>query len=84
MTIEELKEEARKLGYDVVPKREYERLLPCTCGHNRRERYYCNSASGTYVKLVCARCGRRVEGKTESEAKRNWNKTMRGEVSEDD
>ena len=49
-------------------------LLPCFCGCNQRERWY---GSGG-IELVCKRCGKSVEGKSEAEARRNWNAMIMG------
>ena len=42
MTLAELKEEARKQGYRLMKDCRPERLLPCTCGGNKRTHYYGN------------------------------------------
>lgn len=39
MTIEELRAEAKKLGYNLIPINKKEKLLPCTCGCKRREHW---------------------------------------------
>ena len=35
MNLEELKSEAAKLGYNLVKKQPYTKLLPCTCGEKK-------------------------------------------------
>lgn len=80
MTLEELKVEAKNQGYKLVKEMPYEKFLPCKCGHNRRKRYYgFYSGKGSYERYVCTKCGYYVDGKTEKEAKHNWNEKMRGD-----
>ena len=82
MTLEELKVEAKNQGYKLVKDAPYEKFLPCKCGHNRRKRrcgFYSGSGKGLYVRYVCTKCGYYVDGKTEKEAKHNWNEKMRGD-----
>lgn len=83
MTIEELKEEAKKLGYTVVKIPKKEALLPCTCGNNRREHWNrVEIKSGrVYEVLKCSKCGKSVEGLTEREARHNWNEMIKKEES---
>ena len=79
MTFEELKAEAKNQGYKLIKDTPYEKFLPCKCGHNRRERH-CGFYVGSgyaYVRYVCMKCGCYVEGKTEKEAKHNWNEKMK-------
>ena len=76
MTIEELKAEAKALGYTVVKTKPQEKLLPCICGCRYRERW-----SGTHdhsVIIKCHKCGREASGRTEREARHNWNEMVRG------
>lgn len=70
MTLEELKAEAKKMGYKLVKDSPYERWNACTCGHNRRTLW--TTPNG--YRYVCNKCGRSVEGRTQREAKKNWNK----------
>ena len=74
MTLEELKAEAARQGYHLIRNSDREKLLPCVCGHNRREYWYTGDGG---VRLVCKGCGREVKGKTEREAIRNWNEAVR-------
>ena len=78
MTLEELKSEANKLGYNLVKKREYIKFLPCTCGCNRREHWVRSYIDSDEIKvlLVCAKCGREVDGKNLDAAKRAWNESV--------
>ncbi len=71
MTVEELKAAARELGYKVVKIERKVKLLPCVCGATRRNHRY---AWMTNCEILeCPKCGRRAAGRTEEEAKRNWN-----------
>lgn len=81
MTIEELKEEAKKLGYTVVKIPKKEKLLPCTCGNNRREHWHRVSIQSgmSYEILKCSKCGREATGENEREARHNWNEMIRRE-----
>ena len=81
MTFEELQIEAQKQGYKLVKNKPYEKLLPCTCGYNKRDRWvrYYNEEGGRhgrYVTLICKNCGREVDGRSDADAKRNWNKEV--------
>lgn len=61
----------------ITPKK-YEKFLPCTCGRNSRSTWYCYNNVDS-IELVCNGCGRTVTGKNRADAKRNWNKMIRGE-----
>lgn len=74
MTVEELKKEAAKLGYNIIKKQEYIRFKPCVCGCNRRTHWY--SYENT-VFFECNNCGLKSPiGLDEKEAKLNWNKMI--------
>lgn len=73
MTVEELRVTAKEMGYKLMPIAPYERLKVCTCGCKRREHWY-DGRGG--MSLVCERCGRKASGKTEAEARRNWNRMI--------
>ena len=62
----------------ITPKK-YEKFLPCTCGRNSRSTWYCCNNNIDSIELVCNGCGRTVAGKNRADAKRNWNKTIRGD-----
>lgn len=70
MTFEELKREAKAQGYNLIKIKPYERLLPCTCGCNRREHWV--SAKGDSI-LKCMKCGRTVYGKNDADVRFQWN-----------
>lgn len=73
MTLEEVKAEAKKYGYGLIPLHSHERLLPCVCGCKRRERWYGGDGS---LSLVCKQCGRTIVGKSENKVIRLWNAEM--------
>ena len=78
MTVEELRREAKTLGYSIVPIVRTEKLLPCVCGCDRRE-HWTGQSENNHVILICAKCGREVSGRTNREARHNWNMMVRGE-----
>lgn len=78
MTIEELRREAKKLGYNIIKIKKTEKLLPCVCGCNRREHWH--SAFDQSESLVCKKCGRFAEGKNKDEAIHNWNVMIKEEM----
>ncbi len=74
MELEELKAEAMKLGYNLVPRREYVKKQPCICGRKTLGcwHYYDKGIHMMYVK--CPKCGREGPGgESENEAKKYWN-----------
>ena len=74
MTVEELKKEAAKLGYNIIKKQEDIRFKPCVCGCNRRKHCY---SYGNTVSFECKNCGlTSPKGSDEREAKLNWNKMI--------
>ena len=79
MTFEELRTEAKAQGYTLMPIKRNEKFLPCTCGSKRREHWSRWTGSGIEITLACMRCGKRVSGATEAEAKHNWNEMIRSE-----
>lgn len=79
MTYEELKVEADKLGYNLVKKQKYIKLLPCTCGSRRRTMWITTigGTRGFQRILACDKCGMEAPpGNTIQEAKENWNKMI--------
>lgn len=77
MTLEELKAEAKRQGYNLIKIPVREKLLPCTCGYNRRSHW--ENINGE-VSLYCEKCFKKATGKTEKEARRNWNEMIRKEL----
>ena len=79
MTVEELKLEAKKLGYNIIkiPPKPV-KLLPCVCGRKRIDSYATYNTdtkeSGYIYKCTC---GLRSDiGKTIREAKAKWNERV--------
>lgn len=67
---------------DAIPsafKQGYEKLLPCTCGNKRRQHWCKFVDGGTLEGLKCTKCGKTVWGKSEADARRQWNKAIRSE-----
>lgn len=83
MTLETLKAEAEARGYKLIPINTYERLLPCTCGSKRREHWSGWATDHFVYTLVCSRCGKKVTGLTEADARNNWNEMIREETSDE-
>lgn len=81
MTLEELKAEAKKHGYHLIKDREKVNLLDCTCGCKRRFHLSTIKDWQSYEGLECAKCGKRVWGKTELDARKEWNKLIEEELS---
>ena len=76
MTFEELKAEAQKQGYSLIPNNSIE-LLPCTCGHRRRDRLF---NANTHIYTVrCKKCGKKVSGESLKKAMLNWNRHIEEE-----
>ena len=73
MTVEELKSEAKKLGYRITPIRKYIKLLPCTCGRKQLGGWWWDSENHVYF-YKCPICDMEgPPGKTDREARKNWN-----------
>ncbi len=83
MTFEELKAEAKAQGYRLLPCKNYkEKLLPCTCGCNRRDhRFGWDGDKGQHkVILECQKCGKKASGTSEVNAIHNWNEMIKAET----
>lgn len=80
MTFEELKAEATRQGYNLVKMKPKERFLPCTCGCNQRTHWF--STVYDSITLECKRCEFKVSGKSEADAKRNWNIEIRKKLGD--
>lgn len=78
MTVDELKQIAGEMGYNIIKKQEYVRFLPCKCGCNKRERWFGFASEKAYI-FRCVKCGVEAQGRTEKEAKLNWNRMMEEE-----
>lgn len=74
MTVEQLKEEATKLGYSVVKIRRRPKFIKCICGHNSHKKYF---SEGCTIFFQCKICGLKGErALTEYNAIRNFNKAV--------
>lgn len=74
MTLEELRKEAKKLGYKLVKDTPKIEFVPCVCGANRRHRWV---RAGGSMGFECQKCGRKSPfGKTEQEARLLWNQMI--------
>ena len=81
MTVEELKAEAAKLGYNIIPKRTMPRKTPCVCGSCNRTTWW--TRTGVYYE--CSKCHRTSpEGKTEYAATVKWNEMIERENADGD
>ena len=75
MTLEELKEEAKKLGYDLIPRKKYISLKPCMCGRKRLCEWWDGRNDVWFYKYP--ECDREAPGgKTHTEARRKWNEMI--------
>ena len=81
MTVEELKAEAAKLGYNIIPKRTMPRKTPCVCGANDRTTWWTHDG----VFLECNNCHKRSpKGKTEYDVIIKWNEMIERENADGD
>ena len=79
MNVEELRTIAKSMGYNITPIKKREKLLPCTCGCNKREHWNSFVKGVWSTELRCYRCGKSVLGKSEADAIHNWNEMIRSE-----
>lgn len=80
-TDEEFKAEAKRRGYNLIKIPENVKLLPCVCGNEKHHRVFIMSGLQYYS---CRECGLVAEdGKTERQAKLNWNKMIEEKMKED-
>ena len=81
MTVEELKAEAAKLGYNIIPKRTPPKKIPCVCGANNRTKWW----TATGICFECNNCHKRSpEGETEYDAVVKWNEMIERENADGD
>ena len=75
MNLEELKAEAAKLGYNLVKKQPYIKLLHCTCGEKKpSEWFYYQGENRGMIIYKCDNCGlSAIPAKTDRQARENWN-----------
>ena len=77
MTLEELKAEAEKLGYSVVPKAvPLGRVSACTCGHKHlwHANYYNREKKETEYWINCPRCHKKGPVVTRGEGEFGYRK----------
>lgn len=79
MTVEELRKEAKAMGYNIIRIAPKEKLLPCVCGCKRREHWVRFVRGDTYRIIGCKKCEREAMGRTDREVRHNWNEMIRGE-----
>lgn len=79
MDVEELKELAKSMGYNIIPIKKREKLLPCICGCNRRSHWETYVKGIHYKILRCEQCDRAASGRTNVEVIHNWNEMIRSE-----
>ena len=80
MTVEELRREAKAMGYNIVRVNPKEKLLPCVCGSKRRGHWSWFNHGVEYTVLKCEKCEREAYGRTDREARHNWNEMIKGEI----
>ena len=74
MTFEELKQEAKKQGFNLVKQPVYIPLAKCSCGASRSVRCLYSIYGDRYK---CIKCGLEGNpGKTNRQARENWNKAV--------
>lgn len=77
---EEFKVEAKRRGYNLIKIPEHIKLLPCVCGNAKHHRVFIMRGLQYYS---CQKCGLVAEeGKTERQAKLNWNKRIEEKTNE--
>lgn len=82
MTVEELKAEAKKLGYNIVKIPEpLEPLTPCVCGRKKPQRWFGRFSLEQYI---CSNCGRAGEPGKKREARHNWNEMIKAEMKREE
>ena len=79
MNVEELRTIAKSMGYNIIPIKKREKLLPCICGCKSRSHWETYVKGVHYKILRCNMCDREASGKTESEVVHNWNEMIRSE-----
>ena len=72
MTVEELKQAAKKLGYTIHKQHKYPKLNPCSkCGSKRLIRHTCLDRTQYYA---CTKCGNKSKHTTHKyQAIAQWN-----------
>lgn len=79
MTVDELRTEANKLGYNLVKKQVYTKLVRCTCGCKPSQVMVWNGRKFIGYSHVCKTCGNQsAPHKLKYKAKLNWNEMING------
>jgi len=79
MTLEELKAEAKKQGYKLLPlNKMYIKMAMCTCGCSRRttSRVYDIDKDALVYKVQCKWCGFTITSPTKKGINKKWNKAI--------
>lgn len=77
MTVEELKAEAKRQGFNLVKKPTYISLKPCVCGAKLSVKAKWTIYGNAYK---CIKCGLESNPtKTQKGARRSWNETVEKE-----
>lgn len=80
MTLDELKAEAKKLGYKVIKDNPRVKLLPCTCGRKQISLWW-DGADYMWFQ-ECPKCGKRAPShKTQNGARKLWNEKIEKELA---
>ena len=77
MTLEELKDEAKKHGFRLVKEYPYISLSPCVCGHKRIASPMIYGGNKTPYFHRCNKCGfASAPARTKHEARNKWNECV--------
>ena len=81
MTVEELRVEAKKLGYDIIKARKYVPHVKCNCGLHAKVKY---RAPKNDVAVFCDECKLTTEwATTERAAWKMWYEIITGNKFDD-
>lgn len=79
MILEELKAEAKAQGYKLIKDNPMPKLLPCTCGCNRRDSWsrYDKARGISLMAYKCSRCSKKAPFEpSERAAREAWNRMI--------
>lgn len=77
MTLEELKTEANKLGYKLVPIKKYVSRSTCVCGQKYKVELWLDTSGTGMFFYKCPKCGLKGYPASSREgAKLNWNRKV--------
>lgn len=88
MTVEELRAEAKKLGYDIIKARRYVPHLKCHCGLHAKVKYGVHKddecSTRPKVMIFCDECNLSTEwAKTDRMAWKMWYEMITGNKFDD-